>query len=122
MSTQFALDFSGKRPPEVQERIEAGMAQADANADPQWRHIFDGCVLAAARKKPEITSDDVLSEIESLPAPHTHNLAAIGPAMLRAQKAGIIRPTDRVVRSKRIEKNGNLHRCWTSLYFTGGQS
>lgn len=121
MSTQqYSLDWTEKRPPEVQAAIQDGMAKADANADPKWRHIFDACVLAAAKKKPEITSDDVLTEIEALPShPETHNLSAIGPAMNRAWKMGVIHPTTRTVRSKRAGKNGNLHVIWKSNYFGG---
>jgi hypothetical protein len=96
------------------------MRQADENADCRWRHTFDGCVLAAARKKPEITSDDVLAEIEALPdPPSTHNLAAIGPAMKRAAVMGILARTDRCVRSQIGHKNGNLHAVWVSKYFAG---
>lgn len=109
---QFALDFSQRLPVSAQ----IGMQQADENANEKWKHIFDGCVLAAARKKSEITSDDVLAEIEALPrAPETHNLAAIGPAMIRAAKMGILKGTDRTIRSTRQEKKGNFHRVWTSL-------
>lgn len=111
---QYALDFSGKLPP----RAQAGMAQADENAELRWKAVFDACVLAAARKKPEITSDDVLAELESLPdAPSTHNLAAIGPAMKRAAQMGIIKPTDRFVRSKVPHKNGNAHLVWLSKFY-----
>lgn len=115
---QFSLDFTQRVPPEAQERIADGMRRADENADPQWKHIFDGCVLSAATKKPEITSDDVLAEIEALPnAPTTHNLAAIGPAMKRAAKMGVLTRTDRFKRSERPEKNGNLHAIWISNYY-----
>jgi hypothetical protein len=115
MSTQFALDFTRTMPTETQERIQDGMRRVDENADVRWKHIFDGCVLAAARKKPEITSDDVLAEIEALPnPPSTHNLAAIGPAMKRAAQMGVIARTDRFKRSTRPEKNGNLHAVWSS--------
>ena len=115
---QYALDFTAKIPPATQERIAQGMQQADANADGRWRHVFDACVLAAARKKPEITSDDVLAEIESLPdAPCTHNLAAIGPAMSRAKEMGILERTDRVKRSERPEKHGNRQNIWLSKYY-----
>lgn len=111
---QFDLDFSGSLPPSAQ----LGMAKANDNADPKWRHVFDACVLAASKKKPEITSDDVLTELETLPnAPSTHNLAAIGPAMKRAAEKGVLRSTERWVRSQRPEKNGNLHRVWESVYF-----
>jgi hypothetical protein len=111
---QFALDFDSKLPPSAQ----AGMNQVDSNADPKWRHIFDACVLAAAKKKQEITSDDVLTELERLPnAPSTHNLAAIGPAMQRAAEMGILKGTGRVERSKRKGKNGNIHSVWFSNYY-----
>ena len=117
---QFALDFTAKLPAAAQARIADGMKLADDNAESRWKHIFDGCVLAAARKKPEITSDDVLAEIEALPnPPSTHNLAAIGPAMKRAAQMGILRRTDRFCRSSRPEKNGNLHAVWVSKYFAG---
>jgi hypothetical protein len=49
---QFALDFAQKLAPATQARIHDGMKQADENAETRWKHIFDGCVLAAARKKP----------------------------------------------------------------------
>jgi hypothetical protein len=102
LTLQFALDFTQKLPASTQERIADGMRQADENADLRWRHIFDGCVLAAARKKSEITSDDVLAEIEALPdPPNTPNLAAIGPAI-------------RVKRSERPEKHGNRQNIWIS--------
>lgn len=115
---QFALDFTQRMPPAVQERTAAGMRQADENADERWKHIFDACVLAAARKKPELTSDDVLTEIEALPnPPETHNLAAIGPAMKRAAAMGILKCTDRVKRSERPEKHGNRQNVWLSKFF-----
>jgi hypothetical protein len=111
---QFSIDFSGRLPVTAQ----IGMATADANANEKWKALWDACVLAAARKQAEITSDDVLTEIEALPnAPTTHNLSAIGPAMKRAQQAGIIRGTGRYLRSKREVKNGNLHQVWESKYF-----
>lgn len=118
MSTQYQLDWTQKRPPAVQEKIAEGMKAADDHADGRWKHIFDACVLAAAKLKQEITSDDVLAEIEKLPhAPDTHNLAAIGPAMMRAKQMGVISPTDRVKRSERPEKHGNRQNIWLSNYY-----
>jgi len=117
---QYAIDFTQNRPPAVQEKIEAGMRAADDHADEHWKHVFDACVLAAAKKKPEITSDDVLAELEALPnPPDTHNLAAIGPAMIRANKMGILKRTDRVKRSERPEKHGNRQNIWVSNYHVG---
>lgn len=112
---QYALDFTAKLPPPAQERIAEGMRQAEENANESWWYQFGGCIMAAARKKREVTSDDVLDEIEALPnPPSTHNLAAIGPAMKRACVMGILEHTDRVRRSRRAMKNGNLHTVWVS--------
>jgi hypothetical protein len=110
----YELDFDGKHSPSTQR----GMAKVDANADIRWKHFWDCCVMAAAKKKPEITSDDVLAEFEALPhPPGTHNLAAIGPAMKRAATMGVLKGTDRTVRSTRPEKNGNLHVVWESKVY-----
>lgn len=115
---QFHLDFTQKLPPAVQEAIREGMARADEHADGRWRHVFDACVMAAAKKNLVITSDDVLAEIEALPSPpRTHNLSAIGPAMCRAAQMGVIAPTEKVVRSARPEKRGNYHKAWRSNYY-----
>jgi hypothetical protein len=38
------------------------MATADENANERWKKIIDGCILAAARRLPELTVDDVLAE------------------------------------------------------------
>lgn len=116
MSTQqFDLNFSSRLPVSAQ----IGMKQADDNANERWKHVFDACVLAAAKKKPEITSDDVLAEMEALPnPPSTHNLGAIGSAMRRACDMGILRGTNRTKRSERPEKHGNRQNVWESLYWT----
>lgn len=113
---QFAMDFDKKLPVSAQ----IGRAQSNENANTKWKHIFDACALAAAKKKPEITSDDVLAELEALPnAPETHNLSAIGAAMHRACVMGILQGTDRVKRSDRPEKHGNRQNIWISNYFAG---
>jgi len=107
---QFAIDFEAKLPASAQ----AGMAQADANADSR-----DACILAVARRLQEFTVDDVLSELESLPNPfNTHNLAALGPRMKEVSKTlDYMTATDRVQRSKRPVKHGNLMRVWRSNVF-----
>ncbi len=117
MSLQFELDWNSKLPPSAQ----IGMQQADANAEPRWKREIDACILAVARRLAEFTVDDVLAEIESLPCPfETHNLAALGPRMKEVSKSlGYMEATDQVRRSKRPEKNGNLHRVWRSRIYAG---
>lgn len=122
---QFALDFTSKRPPAVQEKIAAGMQQADEHADPFWKVVLNGCILAVARRQKELSVDDVIWELErvnferiaaKLPIVDTHHLCAIGPAMKRAFKDGVLSPTGRVTRSKIPGKNGNLHAVWRSNF------
>ena len=127
MSTQqFSIDFTQKRPPEVQAKIAQGMAQAEEHADPFWKVVLSGCIQAVALRQAELSVDDILDELErvnehrkaqGLEIVDTHHLCAIGPAMKRAFKDGTISPTDRVVRSKKAHKNGNLHTLWTSNHF-----
>ena len=117
MSSQLCLPMQ-EVPPEVWQKIRAGMQLADDHADPKWKHVFDACVLAVARKLPELTSDDVLAEFELLKVqPNTHTEKAIGPCMLRARSMGILVATDRVVRSERPRKHGNRHQVWKSNYW-----
>lgn len=111
---QFSLDFDKKLPPSAQ----IGMAQADENADEKWKHIWDACVLAVAKRQEFLTSDDVLAEFERLyHPPSTHNLAAIGPAMQRARHMKILESTNEVKRSDRPEKHGNRQNVWKSRYY-----
>lgn len=125
-STQFSLDFTQKRPPAVQAAIADGMKQADDHADPFWKAVFDACIQNAAMRKAEITVDDVLDDLEiinkqrearGLPIVTTHHMCAIGPAMTRAAKAGLIRATNQVRRSERLVKHGNRHTVWLSNHF-----
>lgn len=117
MSTQFQLDFESKLPVSAQ----AGMAQADENANEIWKRWVDGCIQDVARRMEEFTVDDVLAALEKLPNPPcTHNLAALGPRMKEVAKTlKYMTATDQVKRSKRPEKNGNLHRLWRSNIWRG---
>ena len=112
MITQFQLDFDKK----LSASAQIGMQQADENATEKWQRWVDGAIQSVATRLAEFTVDDVLAYLESLPhPPSTHNLAALGPRMKRVSKElGYMTATDRVQRSKRREKNGNLHRVWKS--------
>ncbi len=109
---QFSLDYSGKLPPSAQE----GMNRADVNADNRWKRWVDGAIQVVATRHEEFTVDQVIEYLEGLPdPPSTHNLAALGPRMKRvAKELGYMEATEQFVRSKRPEKNGNLHRVWKS--------
>jgi hypothetical protein len=114
---QFQLDWDQKLPASAQ----AGMQDADDHANSQWKRWVDGCIQSVARRQQEFTVDDVLGELETIPdRPNTHHLAALGPRMKEVAKTlRYMEATDRVQRSKRPEKNGNLHRVWKSLIWSG---
>lgn len=116
---QFDLDFSGRLPVSAQE----GMARADEHADARWKRVVDGCILAVAKRQEFFTVDDVLAELESLPdPPDTHNLGALGPRMKEVSKTlGYMEATSELRRSRRPEKNGNLHRVWRSKVLGGAR-
>ena len=114
---QFSLDFDKRLPVSAQ----IGMQQCDDNADDRWKRYVDGCIQLVARKKQEFTVDDVIIALEALPnPPSTHNLGALGPRMKEVSKTlKYMTATDRLQRSKRPEKNGNLHRVWRSNIWEG---
>lgn len=127
---QFALDFTTKMPPAAQAAKADGMQAADDHADPFWKRVIDGCILAVARKQAELSVDNVLDEIEEankgriaagLQPVETHHLCAIGPAMKRAYRDKVISATGRVTRSTKAHKNGNLHAVWKSNFYGGKQ-
>jgi hypothetical protein len=112
-SSQATFDFDSPV-------IANAMQRSDDNADPDWRTVFDQCIISVARKMPELTSDDALDEYEALcEKPFTHNLSAIGPAMLRAAKDGVLVSTGRVQRSTRPLKHGIRHTIWRSNVYRG---
>jgi hypothetical protein len=111
------------RPQDAVAATRAAMDTADSHADPEWKQRFYDAIQSVARRRAELTSDDVLAHCERLAdPPKTHNLAAIGPAMIRAMKAGIIEPTGRVERSLRPEKHGNRQNVWRSKICSEGGS
>lgn len=106
-------------PAAAQQRKDDGMLLADNNADDCWKRVTDAAILAVARRLPEFTVDDVLDELKRIPdAPNTHNLSALGPRMKEVSRTlGYMECTDRLKRSVKPEKHGNLMRVWKSLKF-----
>lgn len=111
----YSLDFDAKLPPSA----EIGMAQADEHAREEWKRQMDACILAVARRMEFFTVDDVIAEFEDLKIKYlTHHLCALGPRMVRVSKElQYMVGTGERARSKRPEKNGNLHTIWKSKMF-----
>jgi hypothetical protein len=117
VTLQYQIDWDAKLPVSAQ----AGMADADAHADPRWRRWTDGAIQAVARRMQEFTADEVISELHSIPDfPRTHNGSALGPRLKEvAKELKYMEATDRVQRSKREASHGNFLRVWKSLIWSG---
>lgn len=114
--SEALLDVSTKLESEVVGEIVDGMDRAEAGANEEWKQAFDEIVEYVARRKETFTVDDLLDEIDLREDfPTTRTLAAIGPRMLKAAKAGLIETTGELARSKRASKHGIHRPIWRSL-------
>lgn len=95
--------------------IESAITTADEHAAPDWKLAAAACIRHLAERKPEITADDVVEDLEQFfPSVTTHNLAALGPVFRNAAKSGVIRNTNRMVQS-RIPRRHRKITVWKSL-------
>jgi hypothetical protein len=105
--------------PELWDIIESSIAKSDESADYDWKLAAADSLERVAKSKAELTADDVLELMESRhPDVTTHNLAALGPIFLRAQKAGLIENTNRIVQS-RIPRRHRKITVWASRVYRG---
>ena len=63
---QIELDFTPRMPEQARERIEAGMAQADENADIRWKRIFDDCPKSGTKTREWYQGNDPQSLVDSI--------------------------------------------------------
>jgi hypothetical protein len=113
MSSQFALDFSGRLPISAQE----GMRRADSNADPLWKREMDAAIRQVALTHEIFTADEVVAELERNKFHFsTHNASALGPRLVEVSKTLMyMEPSNGFKRSERKQSHGNLLRVWRSL-------
>lgn len=87
--------------PSLFDVVEAAIATADRNANPDWKDAAARCIAFFAGQCREFTSDDVIERLEEhYPDAATHNMAALGPLFLRASRAGLIENTGRMIQSR----------------------
>ncbi len=92
------------------------MQRVDANADGNWRATTDSVIRMCAGRYPEFTTDNVHAALV-LTGAKTHEMRALGPAMSRAARRGIIEATDRYEQSLRRECHGRPVRLWRSRIY-----
>jgi hypothetical protein len=105
--------------PTLWDTINNAIERADTNADADWKAVAYSVLESLAAELSEITADDIVMRMEQrYPDVTTHNLAALGPVFLRAQKAGLIENTGRIVQS-RIPRRHRKITVWRSLRRAG---
>lgn len=97
------------------EARDAGMKQAEDNADDTWKFLADVCVKEVAQRQRFLTSDDVWRLLKDFPG--THEPRALGPVMTRAKRLGIIEATSEFRNSERVATHASPKRVWHSLIF-----
>jgi hypothetical protein len=101
--------------PSLWDIIDNAITRVDTNANDDWKAVVYGVLESLAAELSEITADDIVMRMEQrYPDVTTHNLAALGPVFLRAQKAGLIENTGRLVQS-RIPRRHRKITVWRSL-------
>ena len=68
---------------------------------------------AVASTMAEFTSDDIWNALDEANRPREPR--AMGPVMMRLQRAGVIRPTDRVKKSALPQCHSRPKRVWRSM-------
>ena len=97
---------------------EEAIAQVGLNADCAWKDIALQVVADVAEEWAEFTTDEVLERLADKTV-STHEMRALGPVMMAAQKAGIIMPSDTFVKSKAVSRHCAPKRVWRSCRFAG---
>lgn len=94
----------------AQEAKREAIARVDANMEPAWAETVEKAIVLVANKLREFTTDDVWEELDGAVEPHERR--AMGAAMLRVAKTGLIVATDRTRPSARAVCHANPKRVW----------
>jgi hypothetical protein len=95
-----------------------GMARAEEGAGAAWMRAAAAAIARVARQKAEFVSEEVWT-VGGLEMPPSGERRALGPAMKRAWKDGLIEPTERFVPSPRSSCHRAASRVWRSLVHGG---
>lgn len=108
-------DVRNTEPDGVALRDEA-LERVEANANEQWMHTAWQVLCRVARMDDEFTSDAVWDILNAEhPEVHTHEPRAMGALMKRGQRAGLMEPTDKFVRTPRPQAHKAPVMVWKSL-------
>ena len=94
------------------------LSRVEQNADLDWKQTALEVVKQCALRSPQLTADDIWSELANI-AIGTHENRALGPVMNAAQRAGYITPTNEFVKCKRVSRHHTDIRVWKSNLYQG---
>lgn len=97
----------------AEEAKRAAIAQVERNMDPNWAALAEAAIMAVVARSQEFTTDDVWEELGGASEPHERR--AMGAAMLRVARRGLIAATDRTRPSARSVCHANPKRVWKVL-------
>lgn len=97
----------------AEEAKRVAIAQVERNMDPDWAALAEVAIMAVIARSREFTTDDVWQELGNATEPHERR--AMGAAMLRVAKQGLIAATDRTRPSARSVCHANPKRIWKVL-------
>lgn len=94
------------------------MTRVEQHADTDWKTYALETVKRVAQQFAEFTTDAVLEQMQNAPV-WTHELRALGPVMMSAQRAGYITRTDKTTPTKRVSRHHTEIRVWKSNLHKG---
>ena len=106
----------------MNERMLRDQGAEAARQAEERRYELDFAIAQAAVKREYLTSDDVWAVLAELEIVELHHPNAMGGAILRAARCGILEPTDRSQRSRRIGAHKRKLSVWRSTMFPRGCS
>lgn len=95
------------------------IAQVEAHANPDWSQRAYRAVCQVAANRQQLTPDAVIGLLKHQGDWPPREPRALGPVMLRAVKAGVIRKTDRMVNSALPERHCRPVPVYLSLIYAG---
>lgn len=91
--------------------------EVEKNADEVWWHKTKEVIRDLAKKKLEITSDDVWEELDRLQIPRPHQPSAMGSVFRACSQSGCIEKTGKYVPSRQLTNHQRDVAVWRSCFF-----
>lgn len=101
-------------------KTEDAIGRVAEHADPEWLSKAGYALRRVAVRQQHVTSDSVWDEMDTLKLAGPREPRALGPVFRDAAMRGVLKKTDRVVDSRREERNRGSVRVWESLICAAG--